>query len=135
MEIKELTSLEEMLPQFDLMHLMYKKMTPDQYKSFLEVMIPNNYSQVAVFENDKCIGVTGIWFGTKLWCGKFIEIDNFIVHPEHRSKGIGDMICKFVDEKAKVWRNNNAKTKNPNVDQNSETVEVEMTFFLFSSKL
>ena len=135
MEIKELTSLEEMLPQFDLMHLMYKKMTPDQYKSFLEVMIPNNYSQVAVFENDKCIGVTGIWFGTKLWCGKFIEIDNFIVHPEHRSKGIGDMICKFVDEKAKVWRNNNAKTKNPNVDQNSETVEVEITFFLFSSKL
>ena len=102
MEIKELTSLEEMLPQFDLMHLMYKKMTPEMYKSFLEVMIPNNYSQVAVFENNECLGVTGIWFQTKLWCGKALEIDNFIVHPDHRSKGIGDMICKFVDEKAKA---------------------------------
>jgi GNAT superfamily N-acetyltransferase len=91
-----------MLPQLDLMQLMYKKMDLTMYKSFLEVMIPNNYSQVAVFENNNCIGVTGIWFGTKLWCGKYMEIDNFIVHPEHRSKGIGDMICKFVDEKAKA---------------------------------
>ena len=101
MKIKELTSLQEMLPHFDLMHLMYKKMTPEMYKSFLEVMIPNNYSQVAVYENGKCIGVTGIWFGTKLWCGKFIEIDNFIVHPEHRSKGIGTIICDFIEAKAK----------------------------------
>lgn len=102
MEIKELTSLEEMLPQFDLMHLMYKKMTPEMYKSFLEVMIPNNYSQVAVFENNQCIGVTGIWAQTKLWCGMALEIDNFIVHPEHRSKGIGSMICGFVEDKAKA---------------------------------
>ena len=64
MEIKERTSLEEMLPHFELMHLMYKKMDIALYKSFLEVMIPNNYSQVAVCENGKCIGVTGIWFGT-----------------------------------------------------------------------
>ena len=102
MEIKELTSLEEMLPQYDLMHLMYIKMTPDMYKSFLEVMIPNNYSQVAVYENNECLGVTGIWFQTKLWCGKAIEIDNFIVHPDHRSKGIGNRICAFVEAKAKA---------------------------------
>jgi GNAT superfamily N-acetyltransferase len=101
MEIKELTSVEEMLPHLNLMRLMYKKMTPEMYKSFLETMVPNNYSQVAVFENGQCIGVTGMWFGTKLWCGKFIEIDNFIVHTEHRSKGIGRMICDFVDAKAK----------------------------------
>ena len=102
MEIKELTSLEEMLPHFNLMHLMYKNMTPEMYKSFLEAMIPNNYSQVAVFENNQCIGITGIWSQTKLWCGKSMEIDNFIVHPDHRSKGIGNMICEFVEAKAKT---------------------------------
>ncbi len=102
MEIKELTSLEEMLPHLNLMQLMYKKMDIKMYKSFLEVMIPNNYSQVAVFENGQCLGVTGIWFQTKLWCGKALEIDNFIVHPDHRSKGIGKMICDFVETKAKA---------------------------------
>lgn len=101
MEIKELTSLDDMLPQYDLMHLMYSKMTIEKYASFLKVMIPNNYSQVGVFEKGQCIGVTGIWFGTKLWSGKFIEIDNFIVHPDYRSKGIGHMICDFVEAKAK----------------------------------
>ncbi len=102
MEIKELTSLEEMLPHLNLMQLMYKKMDVAMYKSFLEVMIPNNYSQVAVFENGQCLGITGIWFQTKLWCGKALEIDNFIVHPDHRSKGIGKMICDFVETKAKA---------------------------------
>lgn len=34
------------------------------------------------------------------------------------------------DQLAKVFRNNNPKTKNTNDDQNSETVEVEMTLFL-----
>ena len=102
MEIKELTSLEEMLPHLNLMQLMYKKMDVAMYKSFLEVMIPNNYSQVAVFENGQCLGVTGIWFQTKLWCGKALEIDNFIVHPDHRSKGVGKMICDFVETKAKA---------------------------------
>jgi hypothetical protein len=49
-------------------------------------MVPHNYKQLAVFENEICIAVTGFWTGTKLWSGKYIEIDNFIVHPEHRSK-------------------------------------------------
>jgi hypothetical protein len=27
-----------------------------------------------------------LWSGTKLWSGKYLEIDNFIVHPEHRKR-------------------------------------------------
>jgi ribosomal protein S18 acetylase RimI-like enzyme len=43
----------------------------------------------------------GFWTGTKLWSGKYIEIDNFIVHPEHRSKGLGKMMTDYIDVKAK----------------------------------
>ena len=39
------------------------------------------------------------------------------------------------DQLAKVFRNNNPKTKNPKEDQNSEIVAVETTFFLLSSEL
>jgi GNAT superfamily N-acetyltransferase len=42
-----------------------------------------------------------LWSGTKLWSGKYLEIDNFIVHPEHRKKGIGKMLTDYVDAKAK----------------------------------
>jgi ribosomal protein S18 acetylase RimI-like enzyme len=63
-------------------------------------MVPHNYKQL-VFENEICIAVTGFWTGTKLWSGKYIEIDNFIVHPEHRSKGLGKMMTDYIDVKAK----------------------------------
>jgi hypothetical protein len=47
-------------------------------------MVPHNYKQLAVFENEICIAVTG--FGQEQNYGRVSEIDNFIVHPEHRSK-------------------------------------------------
>jgi GNAT superfamily N-acetyltransferase len=101
MQVCELSTLPEMLEQFSIMQFLYPNMTIERYESFLKDMIPKHYKQVAVFKNNLCVGLTGYWFGTKLWTGKYIEIDNFIVHPEHRQKGIGAMISNYIDEKAK----------------------------------
>ena len=101
MEIKELTSLEEMLAQMETITFLYPNMSLEKYKSFLEEMIPKSYKQVTIFENDTCVGMTGFWYGTKLWTGNYIEIDNFIVHPGFRKKGIGKIISEFIDNKAK----------------------------------
>ncbi len=100
MQIKELTSIEEMLTQFETITFLYPSMTLEKYKIFLEDMIPKGYKQVIVVEEKSCIGMTGFWFGTKLWTGKYIEIDNFIVHPNHRKKGIGKIISEYIDVKA-----------------------------------
>ncbi|WP_413999706.1 GNAT family N-acetyltransferase [Flavobacterium sp. W1B] len=99
--IKELTTKEEMLAQIAMMKHLYPKFTLEKYESYLQEMIPHNYRQVAVFENEVCVGISGLWSGTKLWSGKYLEIDNFIVHPDHRSKGIGKMMTDYIDEKAK----------------------------------
>ena len=101
MQIKELTSLEEMLAQLGIIKFLYPNMTLERYKSFLEDMIPKGYKQVAIFENEVCVGMTGFWFGTKLWTGKYIEIDNFVVHSDFRMKGIGKILSEFIDNKAK----------------------------------
>ena len=101
MQIKELTSLEEMLAQLETIKFLYSDMTLERYKSFLEDMIPKGYKQVAIFENEVCVGMTGFWFGTKLWTGKYIEIDNFVVHSDFRMKGIGKILSEFIDNKAK----------------------------------
>jgi GNAT superfamily N-acetyltransferase len=101
MKIKELTSLQEMLSQIEIIKFLYPNMTIERYQGFLEDMIPKSYKQLAVFEGDSCIGLTGFWFGTKLWTGKYLEIDNFIVHPKYRKKGIGKLLTQFIDEKAK----------------------------------
>ena len=101
LEIRELTTLDEMLSNIEVMRFLYPTFTLEKYESYLVEMIPHNYKQVAVFENDVCVAVSGFWSGIKLWSGKYIEIDNFIVHPEHRSKGLGKMMTDYIDVKAK----------------------------------
>lgn len=100
MELRELTTIQEMLDQIETIRFLYPNISIEKYKSFLKEMIPHNYTQIAVFENEVCLGITGCWSATKLWTGKYLEIDNFVVNPEHRSKGIGKMLTDFVEQKA-----------------------------------
>lgn len=96
----ELTTIDEMFAQIDIIRLLYPAISDEKYRTFLEEMTERNYTQVAVFDGELCVGLTGLWSGIKLWSGKYLEIDNFIVHPEHRSKGIGKMLTDYVNQKA-----------------------------------
>jgi len=100
LKIQEITKVEEMLLQIEIMQFLYPKLSLAQYKSYLLEMIPHNYTQIVVFENEVCVGITGCWSGTKLWTGKYLEIDNFVVNPKHRSKGIGKLLTDYVEKKA-----------------------------------
>lgn len=100
LKIVELTTIEEILAQIEIIRHLYPNISEEKYKTYLEAMIPHNYTQVAVFEGEECVGLTGLWYGIKLWSGKYIEIDNFIVHPNHRSKGIGKLLTDYVNQKA-----------------------------------
>jgi ribosomal protein S18 acetylase RimI-like enzyme len=91
-----------MLNQIGMIQHLYPKISFEKYESYLQEMVPHNYKQVAVFENEICVGLSGFWTAIKLWTGKYIEIDNFIVHPDHRNKGIGKMMTDYIDHKAKT---------------------------------
>ncbi len=101
MQLKELTTIDEMFSQFEIITHLYPNISKDKYQNYLNEMIPHNYKQLAVFENEICIALTGFWVGTKLWSGKYIEIDNFIVHSDHRMKGLGKIMTDYIDQKAK----------------------------------
>lgn len=100
MKTIELTTIPEMLLQIDVIRHLYPNMTEEKYENYLQTMIKNNYKQLAVFENDVCVALTGFWYGIKLWSGKYIEIDNFIVHPDHRRKGLGKIMTDYLNKKA-----------------------------------
>jgi GNAT superfamily N-acetyltransferase len=100
LQIQELTTVEEMLAQIDTMRFLYPNISVEKYKAYLSEMIPHNYIQIGVFENGVCLGITGCWSATKLWTGKYLEIDNFVVNPEVRSKGIGKLLTDYIEQKA-----------------------------------
>lgn len=101
LQLRELYTLEEMLHLFEVVQFLYPEITFAKYEAYLRQMIPHNYAQLAVFDGSTCLGLTGYWTGIKLWSGKYIEIDNFIVHPEHRKKGVGKAMTNYLDQKAK----------------------------------
>lgn len=100
LQIKELTTIEEMVAQINTIRFLYPNISVEKYQSFLYEMVPHNYIQIAIFEDEICLGLTGCWSATKLWTGKYLEIDNFVVNPDHRSKGIGKLLTDYVEKKA-----------------------------------
>jgi GNAT superfamily N-acetyltransferase len=99
-QLKEFTTSAEMLSEFKMIQFLYPKMEIETYENYLNDMLSHNYKQLAVFENDTCVGITGYWYGTKLWTGKYLEIDNFVTHPSHRRKGIAKLMTDYVSAKA-----------------------------------
>lgn len=91
---------QQMLAQLDVLQGLYPSLTMAQYATELDLMLPLNYSQLAVFDQDECIAICGIWIGNKLWVGKYLELDNIVVKEAYRSRGVGDLIFKTLEQKA-----------------------------------
>ncbi|MDF2437962.1 MAG: hypothetical protein K0Q95_2338 [Bacteroidota bacterium] len=106
--LKEINTVTEMLNYISVIReLSGPGLTKEAYQKNLEAMIPSGYSQVGVFEGDTCIALSGFWINTKLYSGKYLEMDNVVVLPEYRSKGIGKLLCDWCENKAKA---NDCKT-------------------------
>ena len=90
-----------MLEVFPVLQELYPTLTSYQYEQELTFMLKHNYAQVAVYDGKLCVGVSGFWIGNKLWCGKYLELDNIVVSSNYRGKGVGKMIFNFLEKKAK----------------------------------
>ena len=101
MEIRELTTKEDMLRYLPVMQELYPELTLAYYDEMLTRMLPHNYGQIGVFDGETCLGISGYWYGTKLWCGPYLELDNVIVVEAARGTGAGKLLSSYLDDKAK----------------------------------
>lgn len=101
MEIHILTQKTEMLEHLDIVKQLYPDFTFEKYGTLLEEMLKGNYQQIIVTKNNKTIALTGVWIGAKLWSGKYVEIDSFVVHEAFRGQKIGDILIAEVHKIAK----------------------------------
>jgi GNAT superfamily N-acetyltransferase len=95
-----LTDKQQILAHLDVLQELYPSLTIEQYDQELDLMLPHNYSQLAVYDDQKCIALCGVWIGNKLWIGKYLELDNIVVSAEYRSRGIGELIFNTLSQKA-----------------------------------
>ncbi|WP_340063135.1 GNAT family N-acetyltransferase [Ascidiimonas aurantiaca] len=65
-------------------------------KERLAEMLKNNYKCIGVYNDEKLIGISGLWILVKHYIGKHVEPDNVIILPEYRGKGIGKQLVKWI---------------------------------------
>jgi len=73
---------------------------PDVLAQRLQDMTAQGYQCAAAFAGDYCIGVAGIWLGTRFWGGRYLDVDNVIVDLQYRGTGIGQQLMDWVERYA-----------------------------------
>lgn len=64
-------------------------------------MKTQNYKCLGMYDGDILIGICGMWFQTRHYAGRSLEIDHVIIDEKYRNQGIGKQMMQFVYEYAK----------------------------------
>lgn len=70
-------------------------------KERFAIIVEENYECAGVFENEKLIGVCGMWFQTRHYAGKSMEVDHVYIDEEYRGKGLGKRFFNWLYDYAK----------------------------------
>lgn len=64
-------------------------------------MTTQHYKCVGIFLKDELIGIAGLWFLTRHYCGKTIEPDHVVISSTYRNKGLGKKLFEWIFNYAK----------------------------------
>ena len=62
---------------------------------FLE-MIHQNYECAVILDGETIIGVCGLWFCTRHYAGKSVEVDHVYIEKAYRGKGLGKQFFAWI---------------------------------------
>lgn len=65
-------------------------------------MITQNYECAVIYDDEKLIGVCGLWFCTRHYSGKSVEPDHVYIDDSYRGKGLGKQFFAWIYNYAKA---------------------------------
>ncbi len=68
----------------------------------LDEMAGQGYQCAGAYQGEKLVAICGLWIATRFYCGKYIEPDNVVVHPDYRSFGVGHKLMAWVYDYART---------------------------------
>lgn len=100
--IKNLDSLEAMMGAFPLIAQIYPKMDSKTYRAHIsEMMATSNFKMVGAFYKEQLVGVSGYWVLRMLYCGRYLQVSNFVVDENSRGLGVGRIILCHLEQLAR----------------------------------
>jgi diamine N-acetyltransferase len=61
----------------------------------------NTYKCFGLFDGTLLIGISSCWSTVKFYSGLQLELDNFVIDENYRSKGLGKLLVDFINDWAK----------------------------------
>jgi GNAT superfamily N-acetyltransferase len=75
-----------------------EKVEEDVLRSRFDEMKSQNYECAGIFDdNEGLIGICGLWFCTRHYIGKSVELDHVYIKPEHRNNGLGKQFMTWIE--------------------------------------
>lgn len=59
-------------------------------------MVTQNYECVGVYEGDQLIGVSGLWYSTRHYSGRSVELDHVFIEDAFRNNGLGTQFINWI---------------------------------------
>ncbi|MCF6222675.1 MAG: GNAT family N-acetyltransferase [Flavobacteriaceae bacterium] len=59
-------------------------------------MVEQNYECIGLFDEDKLIGICGLWYSTRHYIGKSAEVDHVLINNDYRNQGLGKFFFKWI---------------------------------------
>lgn len=60
-----------------------------------------NYECAGVYSGENLIGITGLWFCTRHYIGKSVELDHVYIQPKYRGEGLGKQFMSWINDYVK----------------------------------
>ena len=100
-KILEKESINDVVPLVEKLN--NYEVSEDVLKVRFSEMINQNYECAVVYDDEKLIGVCGLWYCTRHYSGRSVESDHVIIDDAYRGQGIGkdffEWIYDYVSEK------------------------------------
>lgn len=100
-QLKQLTK-EDLNAILPLASLLNPSIKPHLLKNRqLEMFQHAHYKCFGLYLSQELIAISSTWSTTRFYSGKQLELDNVVVAPAHRSKGIGNCFMEMIENWAK----------------------------------
>ena len=98
-KIIDKTEINSIIPL--IQKLTNNKNSDELLKQRFAEMVTQNYECAVIYDGNKLIGVTGLWYCTRHYSGRSVEVDHVYIDDSYRSKGLGKQFFNWLYEYVK----------------------------------
>ena len=98
-KIIDKTEINSIIPL--IQKLTNNKNSDELLKQRFSEMVTQNYECAVIYDGNKLIGVTGLWYCTRHYSGRSVEVDHVYIDDSYRSKGLGKQFFNWLYEYVK----------------------------------